>query len=79
MAFGATALFVGGYLVAWAGAGLVGYGIYRLGRAATGDAFSWDNAGPYLAGGIILRGGRLPAHPAEGRLPAPLPQPARCS
>ena len=22
-------------------------------RAATGDAFSWDNAGPYLAGGII--------------------------
>jgi predicted metal-binding membrane protein len=53
-AVGATAAFIGGYLIAWAGAGLVGYGIYRLGRAATGDVFSWDNAGPYLAGGIIL-------------------------
>jgi predicted metal-binding membrane protein len=51
---GATALFVGGYLVAWAAAGLLGYAIYELGREATGDLFSWDNAGPYLAGGIIL-------------------------
>jgi predicted metal-binding membrane protein len=51
---GATALFVGGYLVAWAAAGLVGYGLYQLGKAATGDAFSWDNAGPYLAGAIVL-------------------------
>ena len=51
---GATAFFVAGYLVAWAAAGLVGYGIYRLGRAATGDVFSWDNGGPYLAGGIVL-------------------------
>jgi predicted metal-binding membrane protein len=54
VAIGATALFVAGYLVSWAAAGLVGYGIYRLGRAVTGDAFSWDNAGPYLAGGIIF-------------------------
>jgi predicted metal-binding membrane protein len=51
---GATALFVAGYLVVWSAAGLVGYGIYELGGAATGDAFAWDNAGPYLAGGIIL-------------------------
>jgi predicted metal-binding membrane protein len=51
---GATAFFVGGYLVAWTAAGVVGYAIYRLGRAATGDAFSWDNGGPYLAGGIVL-------------------------
>jgi predicted metal-binding membrane protein len=54
VAIGATALFVAGYLVSWAAAGLVGYGIYRLGRAVTGDVFSWDNAGPYLAGGIIF-------------------------
>jgi predicted metal-binding membrane protein len=51
---GATAFFVGGYLVAWATAGLLAYGIYRLGRAAAGNAFSWDNGGPYLAGGIVL-------------------------
>jgi predicted metal-binding membrane protein len=53
-AVGATALFVCGYLLVWTLAGLLSYGIYELGRAATGDAFSWDNAGPYLAGGILL-------------------------
>jgi predicted metal-binding membrane protein len=51
---GAAAFFVVGYLVAWTAAGLVGYGIYRLGKAATADAFSWDHGGPYLAGGIVL-------------------------
>ena len=50
---GATALFVAGYLLAWAAAGLIGYGTFQLGKAATGDLFSWDNAGPYLAGGIV--------------------------
>jgi predicted metal-binding membrane protein len=48
-----TALFVGGYLVTWTAAGLLGYGVYQLGKAATGDAFAWDNAGPYLAGAIV--------------------------
>src|SRR3954469_8260469 len=51
---GATAVFVCGYLVAWTAVGLVGYGLYRLGRAVTGDPFAWDDAGPYLAGAIIL-------------------------
>ena len=51
---GATTLFVGGYLIAWGAAGLAGYGLYQLGQAVAGDAFAWDNAGPYLAGGIIL-------------------------
>jgi predicted metal-binding membrane protein len=51
---GATTLFVAGYLVTWTAAGLVGFGIYELGKAVTGDLFAWDNAGPYLAGGIIV-------------------------
>jgi predicted metal-binding membrane protein len=51
---GATAMFVCGYLVAWTAVGLLGYGLYQLGEAVWGDAFSWDNAGPYLAGGIVL-------------------------
>jgi predicted metal-binding membrane protein len=51
---GTTACFVAGYLVAWSAAGLVGYSVYRLGSAAAGDAFAWDNAGPYLAGGIVV-------------------------
>jgi len=51
---GATTLFVGGYLVSWAAAGLFGYGVYQLGKALTGDTFAWHNAGPELAGGIIV-------------------------
>ena len=38
----------------WAAAGLVGYGMFELGRAVFGSAFAWDDAGPYLAGGIII-------------------------
>src|SRR5215208_140905 len=51
---GTTTLFVSGYLVTWTAAGLVGYGVFALGKTLTGDAFGWDNAGPYLAGGIIV-------------------------
>jgi predicted metal-binding membrane protein len=53
-AVGTTVLFVAGYLVIWAAAGLIGFGLYGIGKALTGDVFAWDNAGPYLAGGIIL-------------------------
>jgi predicted metal-binding membrane protein len=51
---GATTLFVAGYLITWTAAGLLGYGILRLGAAVTGDTFSWHNAGPALAGGVIV-------------------------
>jgi predicted metal-binding membrane protein len=51
---GATAVFVGGYLITWAAAGLVGYLIFELGRSLSIDLFSWDRGGPYLAGGVIL-------------------------
>jgi predicted metal-binding membrane protein len=51
---GATAVFVAGYLIVWTAAGLLGFGLFELGKALTGDAFAWDNGGPYLAGGVIL-------------------------
>src|SRR3954464_6834386 len=51
---GGTTLFVAGYLLTWTAAGVVGYGVYQLGAAIAGDFFAWDNAGPYLAGGIIV-------------------------
>jgi predicted metal-binding membrane protein len=51
---GATSVFVAGYLVSWTLAGLAGYGLFELGRTAFGDTFSWDGAGPYLAGGVIV-------------------------
>jgi predicted metal-binding membrane protein len=54
VAIGATSLFVGGYLISWAAAGLLGYAIFQLGAAISGNAFSWDNGGPYLAGAVIV-------------------------
>jgi predicted metal-binding membrane protein len=51
---GTTALFVSGYLLTWAAAGLVGYGIIRAGKALSLDFLSWDQAGPYVAGGVIV-------------------------
>ena len=54
VAAGTTASFVAGYLVAWLAAGILAYGIFQLGSVTTGDLFSWDNAGPYLAGAVVL-------------------------
>ena len=51
---GATAVFVGGYLITWAAAGLAGYAIFELGRSLSIDALSWDRGGPYLAGGVLI-------------------------
>jgi predicted metal-binding membrane protein len=53
-AVGATTLFVAGYLIIWATAGLLGYAIFQLGEAISRDLFSWDSGGPYLAGGVII-------------------------
>jgi predicted metal-binding membrane protein len=50
---GTTALFVCGYLVTWAAAGLIGYAIIEASRAISWDFLSWDRAGPYVAGGVI--------------------------
>jgi predicted metal-binding membrane protein len=54
VAIGTTPLFVSGYLITWTAAGVVGYALFQLGEAVSGDTFSWGNGGPYLAGGIIV-------------------------
>jgi predicted metal-binding membrane protein len=51
---GATALFVAGYLVTWTVAGLLGFAVIKGGRALEIDALSWSEAGPYVAGGVIV-------------------------
>ena len=51
---GDRAFFVGGYLVTWALAGLAGYALFDLLRSLSIDAFSWDQGGPYLAGGVLV-------------------------
>src|SRR5215211_4938772 len=51
---GATAAFIVGYLVSWGAAGVVGYAIFDLTRSLSIDALSWNEAGPYVAGGVIV-------------------------
>ena len=51
---GATAAFVGGYLITWTAWGLLAFGVYKLGSSVWPDAFAWDRGGPYFAGGVIL-------------------------
>jgi predicted metal-binding membrane protein len=52
--FGATAVFVGGYLLAWSIAGLASYVTVRLGHELSPPFLAWDEAGPYVAGAVIL-------------------------
>ena len=54
VASGATALFVAGYIVIWGAAGLVGYTVVEVVRALDIGALAWDEAGPYVAGGVIV-------------------------
>jgi predicted metal-binding membrane protein len=51
---GALALFVAGYLVSWTAAGLAAYALFDAGRSLLGGTFSWDAAGPFLAGGVLV-------------------------
>jgi predicted metal-binding membrane protein len=51
---GATAIFVGGYLVSWAAAGLLGYAIFEGVRSLDLGWLAWDEAGSYVAGGVIV-------------------------
>jgi predicted metal-binding membrane protein len=51
---GATAIFVAGYLVAWALAGLIGYMVVESARSLDLGFLAWEEAGPYVAGGVIL-------------------------
>lgn len=51
---GATALFVAGYLVTWAAAGVLGYAIFDAMRALDISFLAWDEGGRYIAAGVIL-------------------------
>jgi predicted metal-binding membrane protein len=51
---GATAAFVAGYLVTWTAAGVLGYAIFDAVRALEISFLAWDEAGRYIAAGVIL-------------------------
>ena len=46
-------LFAGGYLLTWAAAGLLAYVVAAL-LGASGETFSWENAGRPVAGATLL-------------------------
>jgi predicted metal-binding membrane protein len=46
--------FSAGYLVTWAGAGLLAYGLAAAGGQVTGDVLAWDRAGRWVAGATLL-------------------------
>ncbi len=47
-------LFAGGYLVVWAGAGVVAFLIGSALTRIPGDVFAWDRAGRWVAGSTLL-------------------------
>ena len=53
----ATALFVTGYLIAWAAYGLIAFAIYRLVRTLDPPLLAWDRAGAEITGAAIVLAG----------------------
>jgi len=51
---GATALFVAGYIACWTAFGLAAYGLFALVLSLDIEALGWDEAGSYVAGGVIV-------------------------
>jgi predicted metal-binding membrane protein len=50
----APLLFATGYLVTWAGVGLLAFGIAVAGRPVGDDVLSWQRAGRWVAGATLL-------------------------
>jgi len=50
----APLVFVSGYLVTWAAAGVLAFGISDAGRRLFGTALDWHHGGRWLAGGVLL-------------------------
>lgn len=47
-------VFTLGYLLTWAAAGVLAYGVIQGVRALGVSWLAWDEGGPYVAGGVIL-------------------------
>jgi predicted metal-binding membrane protein len=52
-----TALFLGGYVLAWTAYGLLAYGVFRAVRAAAPGFLAWDGGGEYVAGAALAAAG----------------------
>jgi predicted metal-binding membrane protein len=58
--------FAGGYLLAWAAAGLVAYGLFELGRVVLTSDLDWRGGGRWLAGGVIAAAAVYELVPLKG-------------
>jgi predicted metal-binding membrane protein len=47
-------LFIGGYLVSWTAAGLVGYALFEASRSLDLGFLAWDDGGRFVAAGVLL-------------------------
>ena len=68
--------FSAGYLISWAGAGVVAYGLFVLGRELLGDELAWDGAGQWVAAGVLALAAAYEVTPLKdaclGRCRSPL-------
>jgi predicted metal-binding membrane protein len=46
-------LFTSGYLLVWGAAGVVAYGLFRVGRSVFGGDLTWHAGGRWFAGGVL--------------------------
>jgi predicted metal-binding membrane protein len=61
----ASAVFAFGYLVTWLAVGVLAYGLFRGVRSLDLAWLAWDQAGPYVAGGVILGAALYQLTPAK--------------
>jgi predicted metal-binding membrane protein len=60
-------LFAAGYLAVWTVYGLVAYGVFRLVTSFDTGWLAWNEAGPYLAGSLIVAAGIYELTPLKQR------------
>jgi predicted metal-binding membrane protein len=60
-----TVTFVGGYLLAWTGFGLLGWTVHQAATPVAGDALAWDRGGRWLTAGVVLMAAVYELTPAK--------------
>lgn len=60
-------LFTIGYLAVWTAYGLIAYALYRLVTSFDTGWLAWDEAGPYVAGSLIVAAGIYELTPLKQR------------
>jgi predicted metal-binding membrane protein len=64
---GATPAFAAGYLLAWGAVGVLGWALVGGARSLDLGVLAWDEAGPYVAGGVILTAAVYQLSPLKNR------------